>query len=149
MLSGMFGVIAFSWVASPAATELETIVMDWSVVLMRFVVNNTLWLTPPCTGLAEVLDFPTHSCPPEREEALFRAQRARRCGTTWSGMWISRIAHVLCAQTLVAVLAARERAISDAVARGEGTASTIAEKLTVYVRVVQFTTRCAHTGWHL
>lgn len=31
MMSGMFGVIAFSWVASPAATELETIVMDWCV----------------------------------------------------------------------------------------------------------------------
>lgn len=29
MLSGTFGCISFSWVASPAATELETIVMDW------------------------------------------------------------------------------------------------------------------------
>jgi aromatic-L-amino-acid decarboxylase len=29
MLSGMFNVIGFSWICSPACTELETIVMDW------------------------------------------------------------------------------------------------------------------------
>lgn len=29
MLSGMYSVVAFSWVASPASTELETITMDW------------------------------------------------------------------------------------------------------------------------
>ena len=29
MLSGMFNVIGFSWVASPACTELEGVVMDW------------------------------------------------------------------------------------------------------------------------
>ena len=29
MLCSMFNVIAFSWVASPAATEMETVVMDW------------------------------------------------------------------------------------------------------------------------
>lgn len=29
MLSGMFNVIGFSWVASPAASELETIMLDW------------------------------------------------------------------------------------------------------------------------
>lgn len=29
MLSTAFNVIGFSWVASPACTELETIVMDW------------------------------------------------------------------------------------------------------------------------
>lgn len=35
MLSDMFNCIAFSWVASPAATELETIVMDWLAKLLK------------------------------------------------------------------------------------------------------------------
>jgi aromatic-L-amino-acid decarboxylase len=35
MLSGMFNSIAFSWEASPAATELETIVMDWLGKLVK------------------------------------------------------------------------------------------------------------------
>jgi aromatic-L-amino-acid decarboxylase len=35
MLSNATGAIGFSWVASPAATELETIVLDWSVVNSR------------------------------------------------------------------------------------------------------------------
>lgn len=34
MLSGALGVVGFSWVASPAATELETVVMDWLVTLL-------------------------------------------------------------------------------------------------------------------
>jgi glutamate/tyrosine decarboxylase-like PLP-dependent enzyme len=29
MLSNALGAIGFSWVAAPAATELETIVLDW------------------------------------------------------------------------------------------------------------------------
>ena len=29
MLSSAFGCISFSWLASPAATELETITLDW------------------------------------------------------------------------------------------------------------------------
>ena len=29
MLSGAFNVIGFSWISSPAATELETVVLDW------------------------------------------------------------------------------------------------------------------------
>jgi aromatic-L-amino-acid decarboxylase len=29
MLSGTFSIVGFSWVASPAATELETVVLDW------------------------------------------------------------------------------------------------------------------------
>lgn len=29
MMSGMFNVIGFSWITSPACTELETIVLDW------------------------------------------------------------------------------------------------------------------------
>jgi aromatic-L-amino-acid/L-tryptophan decarboxylase len=29
MMSGMFNVIGFNWICSPACTELETIVLDW------------------------------------------------------------------------------------------------------------------------
>jgi len=35
MLSGAFGIISFSWIASPAATELETIVMNYLVSLLN------------------------------------------------------------------------------------------------------------------
>lgn len=34
MLSGALGVVGFSWIASPAATELEEICMDWLAQLL-------------------------------------------------------------------------------------------------------------------
>jgi aromatic-L-amino-acid decarboxylase len=34
MLSGALNVIGFSWVTSPAATELETVVLDWLARLL-------------------------------------------------------------------------------------------------------------------
>jgi aromatic-L-amino-acid decarboxylase len=36
MLSGMFNVVGFNWICSPACTELETIVLDW----MAKVINS-------------------------------------------------------------------------------------------------------------
>lgn len=35
MLSAAFNVIGFSWVTSPAATELEMIVLDWLAKLLK------------------------------------------------------------------------------------------------------------------
>lgn len=35
MLSGGFNIIGFSWITSPAATELEIIVMDWLGKLLK------------------------------------------------------------------------------------------------------------------
>ncbi|KAG0553831.1 hypothetical protein M758_12G044200 [Ceratodon purpureus] len=35
MLSGGFGIVGFSWIASPAATELEMIVLDWLGKLLQ------------------------------------------------------------------------------------------------------------------
>lgn len=44
MFSGMFNVIGFSWITSPACTELETIVMDWlakALHLPKFYLSET------------------------------------------------------------------------------------------------------------
>lgn len=35
MLSAAFNVIGFSWITSPAATELEMIVLDWLAKLLK------------------------------------------------------------------------------------------------------------------
>lgn len=35
MLSAAFNIVGFSWITSPAATELETIVLDWLAKLLK------------------------------------------------------------------------------------------------------------------
>jgi glutamate/tyrosine decarboxylase-like PLP-dependent enzyme len=42
MLSGMFNVVGFNWVCSPACTELETIVLDWMAKVCPILQNLTV-----------------------------------------------------------------------------------------------------------
>lgn len=91
MLSGMFNVIGFSWIASPAASELETVVLDWLAKLI---------------GLPEV----------------FLSQG------TGGGV----IQGTASEATLVALLAAKARALAAPRARAEETDDSLVSKFVVY-----------------
>jgi aromatic-L-amino-acid decarboxylase len=53
MLSGGFNIVGFSWITSPAATELEMIVLDWLGKLLQL----------PNEFLSSGKQLPFKSCP--------------------------------------------------------------------------------------
>jgi len=54
MLSGGFNIVGFSWITSPAATELEMIVLDWLGKLLQlpneFLSSGNVVMSQPTTS---------------------------------------------------------------------------------------------------